>query len=196
MARHSNFDKRIDFMKMLQARRRRHVLKTCLISCIHQRRQTLLKISALLMLLFTSSESTNEYHKPRLCRRLICNIGWWDIVWCSYSEARFRKTFRVSRETFMYILSFLRNDLEKQTITEVPISPECRLAICLYRLGRGDYYYTISEMVGVGLNECGRKVSVHTSPRQKTCLEKRFLTWTNVGNSLVAGQLLMVVIYL
>ena len=151
MARHSNFDRRINFMKILQARRRRHVLKACLISCIHQRRQTLLKISALLMLLFSSSESTNAYRKPRLCRRLIRNIGWWDIVWCSYSEARFRKTFRVSRETFMYILSFIRNDLEKQTITEVPISPECRLAICLYRLGRGDYYYTISEMVGVGV---------------------------------------------
>ena len=51
----------------------------------------------------------------------------------------------------MYILSFLRNDLEKQTITEVPISSECRLAICLYRLGRGDYYYTISDMAGVGV---------------------------------------------
>ena len=49
----------------------------------------------------------------------------------------------------MYILSFIRNDLEKQTITEVPKSPECRLAICLYQLGQGDYYYTISEMVGV-----------------------------------------------
>ena len=146
----------------------------------------------------TFSQSTNAGDIVSLISvgELIRNIGWWDIVWCSYSEARFRKTFRVSRETFMYILSFIRNDLEKQTITEVPISPECRLAICLYRLGRGDYYYTISEMVGVGLNECGRKVSVHTSPRQKTCLEKRFLTWTNVGNSLVAGQLLMVVIYL
>ena len=45
-------------MNILQARRHRHVLKTCLISCIHQRMETLLVISALLMLLFTSSEST------------------------------------------------------------------------------------------------------------------------------------------
>ena len=55
MARHSNFDRRknaaTNFMNILQARRRSHVLKTCLVSCIHQRRQTLLKISALLMLL-------------------------------------------------------------------------------------------------------------------------------------------------
>ena len=27
-----------------------------------------------------------------------------------------------------------------------------RLAICLYRLGRGDNYYTIAEMTGVGLS--------------------------------------------
>ena len=93
---------------ILQARRRRDVLKTCLISCIHQRRQTLLKFSALLMLLLTSSQSTNTY---RLCPCFIIrNIGWRDVVWCSYSEARFRKTFRVSRGTFMYILSFIRND--------------------------------------------------------------------------------------
>ena len=69
-------------------------------------------MSALLMLLLTSSQGTNAYRKPRLCRRLIRNIGWWDIVWCSYSEARFRKTFRVSWEAFMYILSFIRNDLD------------------------------------------------------------------------------------
>lgn len=40
----------------------------------------------------------------------------------------------------------------RQTKSEDPISPEERLAICLYRLARGDYYFTISEMVGVGLS--------------------------------------------
>lgn len=32
------------------------------------------------------------------------------------------------------------------------MSPECRLAICLYRLSRGDYYYTIAEMTGLGVS--------------------------------------------
>lgn len=27
-----------------------------------------------------------------------------------------------------------------------------RLGLCLYRLGRGDYYYTIAEMSGVGIS--------------------------------------------
>ena len=38
----------------------------------------------------------------------------------------------------------------KDATTEEPISPECRRAICLYRLARGNYYYTLSEMSGLG----------------------------------------------
>lgn len=37
-------------------------------------------------------------------------------------------------------------------MTEEPISPEFRLAIALYRLLRGDYYYTIAEMTGLGMS--------------------------------------------
>ena len=35
-------------------------------------------------------------------------------------------------------------------ITNGPITPEVRLAVCLYRLGRGDYLHTISELTGLG----------------------------------------------
>ena len=47
-------------------------------------------------------------------------------------------------------MEHLRNDLEKVQLTEDPILPECRLAICLFRLGRGDYYHTISKLTGLG----------------------------------------------
>lgn len=40
--------------------------------------------------------------------------------------------------------------MEKQSITEDAIPPECRLGVCLYRLGRGDYYYTLAELSGLG----------------------------------------------
>ena len=59
------------------------------------------------------------------------------------------KHSRVSRGTFQYILLRIRTDIEKQVVTEEPVTPECRLAICLYRLGRGDYLTTISEMTGL-----------------------------------------------
>ena len=72
------------------------------------------------------------------------------MVWNTYTDERFKKTFRISKNTFNFILSRIRNDLECQTINEDPITPECRLAICIYRLGRGDYYYTIAKMAGLG----------------------------------------------
>ena len=68
----------------------------------------------------------------------------WRLVW---SCQRFKKTFWVSKATF--ILNNTKHDLQHQTVTENPISPEMRLGICLYRLGRGDYNYTTEEMAGV-----------------------------------------------
>jgi hypothetical protein len=58
----------------------------------------------------------------------------------------------VTRETFNNILNSIHQDIEKDIIAELPITPECRLAICLYRLRRGDYLYTISELFGIGLS--------------------------------------------
>ena len=84
----------------------------------------------------------------RCCRRLQRNYGWWKLVWSTYSDERFKKAFRVSRTTFSFILSRVRHKLERKTLE--PVSPECRLGLCLYRLARGDYFYIISEMVGLG----------------------------------------------
>ena len=86
------------------------------------------------------------------CRHLRRNMGLFNCVWNTYSEERFKKTFRVSRGTFQFILCRIRHVLERDAVNEDPISPECRLAICLYRLARGDYYYTISEMTGLGVS--------------------------------------------
>ena len=44
----------------------------------------------------------------------------------------------------------MRRKLERKTVCEEPISPECCLGLCLYHLGRGDYFYTISGMAGLG----------------------------------------------
>ena len=89
--------------------------------------------------------------RRRSCRRYQRNQGWWELVWNSYSEKRFTKTFRISRGTFQFILEHIKHDIQHDVVTEEPISPECRLGICLYRLARGDYYYTIAEMLGLGV---------------------------------------------
>ena len=44
---------------------------------------------------------------------------------------------------------------------EEPFSPECRLAICRYRLGRGDYLSTIAEMTDLASPTiCSIKIQV------------------------------------
>ena len=63
----------------------------------------------------------------------------------------------------MFLLGRIRNLIEKATITEELISPEGRLAICLYRLARGDYYFTIAEMAGIGERTVGYIVNEVTT---------------------------------
>ena len=105
-----------------------------------------------LVLLLISSQRNNITPVSRSCRRLTRNTGWWENTWNNYSEARFKKTFWISWLTFRYILNRIGPFLARETVTEDPISPELRLALCLYRLGRGDYLYTIAEMAGVGVS--------------------------------------------
>ena len=97
--------------------------------------------------LFISSENAVSV---RSCRRLPRNNGWFDHVWNTYSDTRLKKTFRVSKATFNFILGRIEHDLQRDTVAEEPIPPAFRLAVCLYRLARGDYFYTIAEMTDLG----------------------------------------------
>ena len=81
----------------------------------------------------------------------------------------------VSRSTFDLILARIRPHLEKQTLTEDPISPEVRLAICLYRLGRGDYLYSIAEMVGLARSTVTRIVN-EVNQAIVSCLWQEFIS--------------------
>ena len=113
--------------------RRRRLLSVCLI--------------AFLMLL-SQTRVIARLPRRQSCRRLVRNASWWANLWNNYSEALFKKTFRICRATFRYILDRIEPILARQTLTEDPISPDKRIAIYLYRLGRGDYCYRISEVVG------------------------------------------------
>ena len=116
------------------------------------------------------------------------------------------KTFRVSRKAFSYISGKIRHLLERETVAEQPVSPEERLAICLCRLGRGDYSYTIGEMsnLGTSMQLCqkftkpslmplgGRSLKRHAKPNlQQACINFR-----RCGNILVLGQHMMDITFL
>ena len=121
------------------------------------RQQRFLIVLALsTLLLCSSAKIATKIPRVRSCRRKTRRIGWWEPVWNTYSDKRFKKTFRLSKATFSYILHEIHADIQRQRpgrwgFIEDPISPACRLGITLYRLARGDYYYTISEMTGFGV---------------------------------------------
>ena len=113
-----------------ESRRRRQNLQMVLKNLAAWRRKVL-NVCFLLLLI---SSQRNVTPVSRSCRRLTRNIGWWENTWNNYSEARFKKTFRVSRSTFRYILNRISPFLARETVTEDPISPELRLALCLSAL--------------------------------------------------------------
>lgn len=138
------------YQRMLKQKRQRRLRWNYYLLFIKRRLLTL-AICCLGLLLATRLK-TELARIPRIrsCRRVQRNTGWWKNIVQSYTNNRFKQTFRISRHTFDFILERIRPDLIRKTIVEEPISPECRLAICLYRLGRGDYPYTLAEMTGFG----------------------------------------------
>ena len=72
------------------------------------------------------------------------------MVWNSFDDKRFKANFRITKGTFLYIFGELGDLLTRETICEEPVPPMTRLAVCLYRLARGDYLHTIGELVGLG----------------------------------------------
>ena len=115
------------------------------------RRKRFLNLACLLLLLISQRNITVP-RPVRSCRGLKRNTGWLEKFCNNYSDARYQKTIRVTRETLNFILNRIAPLLVRQTVTEEPITSALRLTICLYRLGIGDHLYTISEMSRLGVS--------------------------------------------
>ena len=148
----SDMEELVFLANAIRERRRRRLNMQLLLRNLVARRRQVLNVALLLLLLVSQRNNITVPRSIRSCRRLNRNAGWWDKAWNTYSEARFKKTFRVSWSTFNFILTRIEPFITKETVTEEPISAELRLALCLYRLGRGDYLYTIAEMSGLGVS--------------------------------------------
>ena len=79
------------------------------IELLHSKK--LLNVSFLLLLLLSQRNKHVITHVPRSCRRLSRNTGWWDKVWNTYSDARFKITFRKSHTAFTFILDRIEGPL-------------------------------------------------------------------------------------
>ena len=124
--------KQLFVMKMIQNSRIRRSTLQKLLLYLQNRRLLLLRLCFVTVLLLSSRN--NSTVRVLSSRRFPRNTGWFEHVWETYSDARFKKTFRVSKQTFLYILSKIEGNLLRQTLTEEPISPAFRLAMCLYKV--------------------------------------------------------------
>ena len=61
-------------------------------------------INASTMLVTALTNTMTPHPNGRTIRRHEKNTGWWDLVWSTYDQHRFKETFGVTRTTFMYIL--------------------------------------------------------------------------------------------
>jgi len=75
-------------------RKRRLALHTAL-RTVYQRRQLLLRVACLTVLLLANNNGAEVLSQS--CRRFQRNVGWFTNVWSTYSEKRFKETFRISR---------------------------------------------------------------------------------------------------
>ena len=97
MAQHRNLRRKLLLVKLLQnSRRRRKEMQQKILFLLTVRRMLLLEVFFLSALLISSEKTTAD----RSCRRLPRNKGWFEEVWNTYTDQRFKKTFRVSKATF------------------------------------------------------------------------------------------------
>ena len=109
------------WLRILQERKKREKMNT-LITYITLRRRRLRNLLFLLLQNKALSQSYDRIrsHHKRSCRWYLRNSGWFSNVWENYSDERFKTIFRVSRETFTNILSFIRDGLQKARNLSAP----------------------------------------------------------------------------
>ena len=137
MKRYDNVLRLILFQKEFYfnyLKKRQSILTLILLAI--KRRKKLLILQWIIRKILNEKKQEKKY---QILLRFCSNTGWWELVWTQYGDKRFKETFPISRGTFKYILSEIRVNIEKQHTAEEPISPEMRLAICLYDFSRGDY---------------------------------------------------------
>lgn len=75
---------------------------------------------------------------------------WWEDGYENWTDAQFKKRFRVTRDTFQFLLDAIAGDIRKQTTRfKKPTSSELQLALTLYRLSHGCTYTTVGDLFGV-----------------------------------------------
>ena len=137
----------INIIRERESRRQRCLLMKHIILRRRKKQKLLITLCSALISL-CRKQKVKGNRRVTQCER---NCGWFLKVWNPYDDERFKSCFRISRDTFNFILNRIGHHLTHDATAEEPIKPQERLGICLYGLSRGDYYHTIAEMIGRGL---------------------------------------------
>ena len=87
----------------------------------------------MLVLLFLYFIAMKQHHSSVSLLSSVNQKHWMVGEW-SYSEARFKKTFRISRSTFRCILNRIGPFLARETVTEDPVASALFVSIRPWRL--------------------------------------------------------------
>ena len=87
----------------------------------------------------------------------IRNKKWWEDGLQNWSGSQFKKGLRVNRDTFHLILGEIQDLITKETMRfKKPTSPECQLALTLYRMAHGISFSTVGDLLELRLRQPAR----------------------------------------
>ena len=85
-----------------------------------------------------------------------CDRSWFKDGYPVWNDELFKKHFRLKRETFEFILTEIHDEIFKEPtrFKPEPTSPDCQLAITLYRLAHGCTFTVLEDLFGESLENC------------------------------------------
>lgn len=170
---------------------------------LRRKRMILLFPSVELLLLTRRQSMATDRVYQRPCRHLARNKSYRETVWNTYTHERFKKNFRISKDSFNFILKWLGTPDNKKMKTQYslngrrPLFPDDSL----------DYHYTRAKMVGLGIStvreivtqvcelivDCiWQKCVLKHMPSIEQDLKIRWRKWMTGGSFLSVGLQLMV----
>ena len=115
----------------------------------------------------------------------IRNKKCWEDGLQNWSESQFKKRLRVNRDTFHFLLGEIEDLITKETTRfKKPTSPECQLALTLYRMAHGSSFSTVGDLFGVAAPTACQMFSTVTSAiiarlyDRVVCLPRNEEEWT------------------
>ena len=75
-----------------------------------------------------------------------------------YSEVEFKERFRLSKQTVIYVVGLIENEIRPDTEKNHALSPELQVLIALRFLATGTFHRVMGDLVGIERTTAGKKI--------------------------------------